>query len=59
MFGPNWRFQEMWRRKLKLSALLALLMAGLWLLQGYQGADPGMRTCLLHAIDQRNGMKQC
>lgn len=31
----------MWRRKLKLSALLALLMAGLWLLQGYQGADLG------------------
>ena len=32
------RLREMWRKKLKLCAVLSVLMATLWLWQGYQGA---------------------
>ncbi|CAK8995529.1 unnamed protein product [Durusdinium trenchii] len=31
------QLREMWRRRLKLTAVLAVLLAGLWLYQGYQG----------------------
>ena len=31
----------MWRKKLKLSAILSVLMAIIWLWQGYQGREVG------------------